>query len=236
MVASLETAYAVRRPGNPIAALAVSALLVLLLNPMDFFSASFQMSYAVVAAILTLGLPLSSRLERSFPAYRDLPEITWSRLQRALARIKRHLLQASGIGIAAALVSALTGIQFFGLFTPGGIVANLVLVPLASLVIVSGCLSLIVPHCGTQAALIFNRAAEVILCAIDALMKAGSRVPGAWIPAHYRAEWIGPAALAALVTALIAGYAFGWRRERGGWWPPFAIVAATLAFGVKFGG
>jgi competence protein ComEC len=236
MVASLEAAYAVRRPGNPIAALTLSALLVLLLNPMDFFSASFQMSYAVVTAILTLGLPLSRRLERRFPAYRDLPEITWSRFQRVLAAVKRHLLQASGIGVAAALVSAVTGIEFFGLFAPGGIVANLVLVPLASLVIVSGCLSLIVPHFGTQAALVFNEAAAVVLYAIDALMRVGSRVPGAWIPAHYRAEWIGPAALAALLAALIAGYAFGWRRERGGWWPPFAIVAATLAFGVKFGG
>jgi hypothetical protein len=34
---------------------------------------------------------------------------------------------------------------------------------------------------------------------------------------------------------VLAGYATGWRRERGGWWPPFAVVAVALIFGVKFG-
>jgi len=235
MVAVLETAYATRRPSNPVAALAASAFVVLLLNPMDFFSASFEMSYAVVGAILTLGLPLSSWLERRFPAYPDLPEISWGPVQRVLAPARRHLLQVSAIGLAAALVSAITGIEFFGLFAPIGIVANLVLVPLASLVLVSGCLSLAIPHVGTPADLIFNRSAEVLLATIQTLIKLGSHLPAAWVAAHYRAGWIGPTALGALFASVITGYAFGWRRERGGWWPPFAIVAATLAFGVKFG-
>jgi hypothetical protein len=37
------------------------------------------------------------------------------------------------------------------------------------------------------------------------------------------------------MATLVAGYANNWKRERGGWWPPFAVVAATLWFGVKFG-
>jgi hypothetical protein len=34
---------------------------------------------------------------------------------------------------------------------------------------------------------------------------------------------------------LIAGYAHDWKRARGGWWPPFVVVAVVLLFGVKFG-
>ena len=58
---------------------------------------------------------------------------------------------------------------------------------------------------------------------------------GAFVPAHFVAPWIGGTALAALMIALFAGYAWNWRKERGGWWPPFAIVALVLIFGVKFG-
>ena len=235
MVAILEAAFAMRRPCNPVAALAGSALLSVLIDPMDFFSASFQMSYAVVCAILTLGLPLAGRLERRFPPFPDIPEASWSPLQRASALARRHLLQAAGIGLAAGLVGAITGIQFFGLFAPVGVVLNILLVPLASLAIVGGCLSLAIPHWGFSASPIFNRAAAVVLLGIQAIMNAGSRMPGAWMAARFRAGWIGPAALATLVAALIAGYASGWSRARGGWLPPFLVVAAALAFGVKYG-
>jgi hypothetical protein len=42
-------------------------------------------------------------------------------------------------------------------------------------------------------------------------------------------------ALVLLMTALLTGYAGGWKKERGGWWPPLAIAALGLIFGVKFG-
>jgi hypothetical protein len=61
------------------------------------------------------------------------------------------------------------------------------------------------------------------------------QVPGAFFPARFAAPWVGHAALALLVATLLTGYAAGWRRERGGWWPPFAVVAVTLIFGVHFG-
>jgi hypothetical protein len=55
------------------------------------------------------------------------------------------------------------------------------------------------------------------------------------VPAHYSAAWIGAVALTALMATLVFGYAVDWKPKRGGWWPPFAVVALTLAFGVKFG-
>ncbi len=169
------------------------------------------------------------------PPYPDLPEVSWSAAQRALALARRHLIQAGAIGAAAGLVGSVTGIEFFGLLAPVGIVLNILLVPLASLAIVAGCLSLATPHRAFGAPLVFNRAAGVVLLGIQAIMNAGSRIPGAWIAARFRAGWIGPAALAALVATLIAGYAFGWSDRRGGWLPPLLVAAAALAFGVRYG-
>ena len=82
---------------------------------------------------------------------------------------------------------------------------------------------------------LFNHAALTVLVVIDALIRAGVRVPGGWWPAQWRAAWAAPAALAALLAVVLAGYATGWRRERGGWGPPFAVVALVLILGVKFG-
>jgi competence protein ComEC len=236
MVAAVEIAWMLRRPVNPLAALTTSALVVLLANPMEFLSASFQMSYSVVAAIFALGLPIGARLLARFPPHKDLPGRGWRWHHRMTDSAARHLGPALGIGAAAALVSAVSGVEFFGLFAPVGIAANLVLAPLASLVIVAGFASLVAGFAGAAAATrLFNGAAGILLGVIDTLLRLATAVPGAWMPAHYRAPWAGPAALAALIASCLAGYATGWRSGRGGFWPPFAIVALALAFGVRFG-
>jgi len=41
--------------------------------------------------------------------------------------------------------------------------------------------------------------------------------------------------LATLLTACLAGYAWHWRRQRGGFWAPFALTACLIALGVKWG-
>jgi competence protein ComEC len=236
MAAAMEAAWTLRRPSNLLSALAASALIVLLLDPMDFFSASFRMSYGVMTAIVTLGLPLAAWLGERFPPFRDLPEVTWSGCHHGLAWIKRHLLQAAGIGGAAALAGGVTGVQYFNLVVPAGLLANLLFLPPASLVIVAGFGSVLGGLAGVGGvSRLFNHAACVLLRGITACLGLVTRAPGAWFSAHYRADWVGPLALAALLASCLAGYGFRWRRARGGFWPPLAIVAATIAFGVRFG-
>jgi len=63
MCALFIASFSLRQPGNPLAALVTSALLILLIEPMQLFSASFQMSYGIVAVLLLLGLPLAEALQ-----------------------------------------------------------------------------------------------------------------------------------------------------------------------------
>ncbi len=236
LVACFEAAFVLRRPANGLAALATAALVVLLAEPMALFSASFQMSYGVVLAILCFGLPLAERLAARLVPFRDLPEATWAWWQRSIAIAVRWFWPVLGIGLAAALVSAVTGPAFFQVFAPGGLIANLVLVPLAMFVIIAGFVSVTAGLAGAATlGVLFNHAAMVVLLAIDALIRFGVRVPGTWWPAHWRTAWGAPTALAAVLAVVLAGYATGWRRERGGWWPPFAVAALALILGVKFG-
>ena len=236
LIACYEAALVLRRPANGIAALAAAALIVLVIEPMALFSASFQMSYGVVFAILSFGLPLADGMAAHFAVFKDLPEATWAWWQKTSAAALRWFWPVLGIGLAAALVSAVSGPEFFHVWAPGGLIANLVLVPLAMLVIVAGFASVVAGLAGVTAlGVLFNYAAMVLLVVIERLIRLGVSAPGAWWTANWRAPWMASAALTLLMVALLAGYAGGWRKERGGWWPPFAVTALGLILGVKFG-
>lgn len=236
MAVFLHAALVFHRPANVLAGLSASAFVVLLVAPLQVFSGSFLMSYAIVLALLVMGLPLGEAWLERWAPWRALPKPAWKRWQRWLDTAWRWLAATLAIGVATTLVSLLTGVQYFHLLTPGALVANLVLIPLAVVVTLGGFAALLCGLAGfAWGAALCNHAAALVLLGIESLVRQSVRVPGAFVPASYTAAWIGAAALTALMATLVFGYATDWKRERGGWWPPFAVVALTLAFGVKFG-
>jgi competence protein ComEC len=236
MAVFVQAAFVLQRPANLLAALVASAFAVLLLAPLQVFSASFLMSYAIVAALLVLGLPLGEAWLARWSLWRDLPKPTWAWWRHAVDYLWRALAAAVAIGLATTLVSLLTGVQFFRLLTPGALLANLVLIPAAVVVTLGGFASLLCGFIGfSVGAALCNHAAALVLLWIEALVRLSLKLPGAFVPAQFSAAWIGNAALVVLLAALLAGYAAEWKRRRGGWWPPFVVVALVLIFGVKFG-
>ncbi|MGH7946094.1 MAG: ComEC/Rec2 family competence protein [Opitutaceae bacterium] len=235
MAVFLQAAFVLRRPANLLAALLVSAFGVLLVSPLQLFSASFLMSYTIVIALLVLGLPLSEFWTGWWTPWRNLPKPVWQWWQSALDYAWRSSAAAIAIGIATTLVSLITGVQFFQLLTPGSLAANLVLIPAAMIVTLAGFASLLsgLVGCDSGAALC-NHAAALVLWLIETFVRISVKLPGAFVPARFETAWLGSATLVLLLVALLAGYAGRWERSHGGWWPPFAIVALVLIFGVNF--
>ncbi len=236
MAVFLQAAFVLQRPANVLAALAASALAVLLITPLQVFSASFLMSYGIVTALLVLGLPLGDAWLEHWKPWRDLPKPTWQLWQHVIDWIWRIVAMAVAIGVATTLVSLLTGVQFFRLLTPGALVANLVLIPAAMVVTLAGFAALL---CGLLGfglgAVLCNHAAALVLLIIEWLVRLSVQLPGAFLPAHFSQPWLGTVALVALLTTLLLGYGGRWQKIRGGWWPPFVVVALVLLFGVRFG-
>jgi competence protein ComEC len=236
MTVFVQAAFVLWRPANLLAALTASAFVVLLLSPLQVFSASFLMSYAIVAALLMLGLPLGEAWLAHWSPWQLLPKPTWRWSHHLFAYAWRVTVNALAIGLATTLVSLLTGLQFFRLLTPGSLAANLVLIPAAVVVTLGGFASLLCGLIGLGfGAVLCNHAAALVLLVIEWIVQLSVKLPGAFLPARFSAPWIGPVALAALFAVLLAGYATQWRRNRGGWWPPLVIVALVLIFGVQFG-
>lgn len=236
MVALLQISYLFRLPGNPLSALTASALIVLCVAPEQLFTASFQMSYGIVVAILLLGLPLGERMNLHWSLFPLIPETTWHTWQKVAAIVWRGFLATLAIGLSSILFSMIAGVQYFGLLTPGALVANLLLIPVASLVILSGMASLLCGLMGfTAGTLLFNHAAVLILAGIDLAIRQFVTWPGIFHVATFKAVWIGPVTFVVLMGTIFYGYAKRWEPKYGGWWPPFLVVAITLIFGVNFG-
>lgn len=231
----LMAALAFHQPINPLAALATTAAAILLLAPLQVFSASFVMSYAIVFALVGLGAPLATAWQERWALWRDLPVTTWPPWRRVVAQAWQTLLGAIAAGTAATLVGVLTGVQYFHLLTPAAMAANLILIPVAGGATLAGFASLLCGAVGaTVPASICNHTAALLLWFIDAVVRGTAALPGAAVAADYRAPWIATAALTALLATIVWGYSQGWRTRAGGWWPPFAVVAVALTFGVTY--
>ena len=235
MIALVHAAFALRLPINPVATLAAAAMFTLVLDPMELFSASFQMSYGIVAALLLLGLPLAEYWTERWALFRDLPKATWSWRHRAVDWAWRGSLSTVALGLSATLVSTVSGMLFFQLFTPGGLLANLLLIPVSSLVILGGLASLIGGLVGLSAlSVLFNHAAALVLLIIDWVIVLLLKIPGMFWAVSFSSSTAGFLVLGALFAAMFYGYTREWTTRRGGFWPPFVLCALALVFAAQW--
>jgi competence protein ComEC len=236
MIAFLLASQVFRLPGNALAALTASAVLTLLLDPMQLFSTGFQMSYSVVTALIVMGRPLADSWQARWKPFALLPKADWRWWHRSIDSRGRWLLGAAAGCWTAFLASVPSGIGFFGLFSPGSLLANLVIIPLSSAAMVAGFLSLV---CGLLGLLplsaLCNQVAAVIIRVADLLLQHGINLPGMFYAARFRSDWLAPASLVLVTTVVLAGAAGRWSHRYGGYWPPCIVLMLLVIFGVKFG-
>ena len=235
MVMFVHASFVLRVPGNPLAALVASAVCVLVAAPLQLFTASFQLSYGIVAALLMLGLPLAEKFSEKGALFTMLPKVSWTWRHHTADFAVQKTLSMLAIGLATSVFGTISGVVIFGLFTPVSLLANLVLIPAGSLVIVSGFLSLLCGLAGfSGGALLLNHASVLILKAVDRGVDFFVNMPGAFHEAVFSPAWLGFAALAGLLGVIFHGYATDWETKRGGYWLPFAYATLVLAAGMRF--
>ena len=236
MIAFLMASRIARLPGNPLAALAAAALVTLLGDPMQLFNTGFQMSYGVVAALIMMAVPLSERLLAGWRPFALLPKDNWRWHHHLRAGGVSGLIGSGAVSWVAFLASTPAGIGYFNLLSFGALAANLIIIPLSSLAIIAGFISLLTGLVGlSPISAVFNYAATVILIVMDWLVRHGTTIPGMYFDAAFRQPWMAPAAMALMTATLLAGVAGRWRSRYGGFWTPAVVLALILIFSVKFG-
>ncbi|MDR1457317.1 MAG: ComEC/Rec2 family competence protein [Puniceicoccales bacterium] len=142
MVAFYYTSSLLGRRPIVLSALTNSALFHVLYDPFVVFNISFLLSYAVVAGIVLIGVPLKNFLSHIFLNLHGLKFESYPPIDRILFRLKKLLITSFSISLAACFVSLSISIDHFGGIPLLTIPANMIIVPLATMAIIIGAVTL----------------------------------------------------------------------------------------------
>src|SRR5213080_3901072 len=157
--------------------LAAAAFLILLFDSNQLFTSGFQLSFAVVGAIVLLADPMFVRFERIVAPDPFLPRLLLSRPRRFFAAVGRGLARAASVSLAAWIGSLLLIYWYFYLVTPVSLFANLVVVPIAYFVLALAMLSLITASISSGLSILFNNANWLMSRAVLGLVHFFAMLP-----------------------------------------------------------
>ena len=149
--------WAANRPGDLTNSLFAAALLILLWEPQQLFQAGFQLSFLIVLCIGLLVLPMRRMLyARFFPPDKLVPDEARPVWRVWMEGLRRRGIDMFVMSLAAFLGSLPLTAYYFHLFTPVGVPANMVVVPLTGLALMSCMASLLTGGWFPGLAVLFN--------------------------------------------------------------------------------
>ena len=140
---------------------------------------------------------------------------------------------AAALTWAASLIGILSSVTFFGWFTPLAFYANLILVPLAILVISAGFASILLGLVGVAPiALIFNHAAALVLLVMQEALAWGLG-GAASRPAEFVTSYWGQLGMALVLATMVIVRERTQPGNRWRWWGPPLVTVLVLVFGLR---
>lgn len=192
-----------REPDAP-TALSLSGMIFLILNPNNLFEVGFLMSFASVASILLFAHPLRERFQRAPWWFQGILAVT----------------------LAVQLLPLPLAAHFFHVLPLAAPLANLIVVPLLTLVLWLCFITVVCATVFPPAALIFGHALSPIVFLIRFIAAGVANVPGSYVSVvspSWPAMFFYWAAVAALGFVL-------WRGARWRAWAGAALACGFLAW------
>jgi len=153
MLSIVLASFAVKEQPRLLNSLSLAALLLLAINPQQLFLPGFQLSFAVLFSIIALSDITRRFLARPWLSDPLIPRTLLSPTRRLKDRFVDTTTAAFAVSLVAWLGSVLPLSWHFQSVAPVGIVANVIMVPIASLLVVLavvafGCFGLHLPWIG----------------------------------------------------------------------------------------
>jgi competence protein ComEC len=209
--------WAANRPGDLTNSLFAAALVILVWDPLQLFQAGFQLSFLIVLCIGLLALPMRRMLyARFFPPDRFVPAEARAVWRVWLDGLRRRGIDMFVMSLAAFLGGLPLAAYYFHLFTPVGVPANMVVVPLTGLALMSCMASLLTGGWFPGLAILFNHAGWFWMKCIIAASQWSAHWPGGnWYvsaPRPMTFVWY-----YAVLLAVFTGWIFRARHKRLLW-------------------
>ena len=202
MAAFLLGGFFFDRPVFALNSLAGAAALILACDTNQLFTSGFQLSFAVVGAILIFRDRLFRGLLRPMQTDPFLPRSLVSCGRRTFERIYRWLASGVAVSSAAWIGSLLFIIWYFYLVTPISLLANLFIVPVAFCVLAVVLMSLLAAAFSAGLPLVFNNANWSLAKLILGIVQVFAHLPYGHAYVE-RPHW--PSGAHAEITVLDAG-------------------------------
>jgi competence protein ComEC len=160
---------------------AAAAFLILGYDTNQLFSTGFQLSFAVVLAIIAFSDPLYRFLIRWGKPDPFLPRNLLGNAPKLAERSWHAIARGISVSLAAWMGSTPLILPYFHLITPVSLLANLVVVPIAFFVLAVGLMSLLVAPFAPALTVIFNNANWSLAWAILGAVQLFARAPAGHI-------------------------------------------------------
>ncbi len=182
--------------------LAAAAVLILAWDPNQLFTSGFQLSFAVVAAIILCRDKILRPLLRLSETDPFLPRSLVSRSRRFFERGYFWMAGAVSVSAAAWIGSLLLIAWYFYLLTPISLLANLCVVPVAFAILAVGMCSLLAAPFSSWLSVVFNNANWSLSRLVLALVQQFAQLPAGHVYVE-RPHW--PNEARCEITVLDAG-------------------------------
>ncbi len=157
--------------------LAAAAFIILCWNTNEVFSIGFQLSFAVVGAIILLADPLFGFLRRWSAPDSFLPRVLLHGPRRLLHVCFEWMGRGASVSLAAWIGSLPLILWYFYLVTPVSLFANLLVVPIAFFILAIALLSLLSAPLFPSVSVIFNNANWCLARLVLGLVHLSRRSP-----------------------------------------------------------
>src|SRR6476660_6095224 len=178
MASVLVGSYFIERRAFLPNSLAAAAFFILCWNTNELFSTGFQLSFAVVGAIVLLADPLFRLFQRRAAPDPFLPQSLVRGPRRWMYSSYEWLCGGAAVSLAAWIGSLPLIVWYFHLVTPISFLANLLVVPIAFFVLAIALLSLITTPLLPWVALVFNNANWTLATLVIGVVHLFAQIPG----------------------------------------------------------
>src|SRR5215471_15047762 len=158
--------------------LAAAAFFILCWNTNELFSTGFQLSFAVVGAIVLFTDPFFKVFQRRGAADPFLPQTLVRGPRRWMHSSYEWVSGGVSVSLAAWVGSVPLILWYFHLVTPISLLANLVVVPIAFFVLAVALLSLMTTPLVPWVALVFNNANWTLATLVIGIVNLFAQIPG----------------------------------------------------------
>jgi competence protein ComEC len=165
-----------RKPDAP-SAFALAAIVLLLFEPAQLFDAGFIFSFVIVAGLLLL-VPRCMEICTAWLKPDPWQLETGGGLRRLVRSGWFGVASLLAVSTAAWLFSAPLTATFFNLVAPVALVGNLGVVPMAFVVVLTGCLSLVFGSLSSVMAEVFNHANRLFVTWLLSWIELLNSLPG----------------------------------------------------------